>query len=142
MMIMMFIASLITVAMGALKFFKEYANVRLTLKRIFRQADLIQEGEPWAGGLASLSLIVLLLLSYKFISGFLNQYPIESTSPSTFACDTTIRNAQFGTSLQSISTALSNQEQRMFTLLDQQQFILTIDFINTNKNVTKYLLHK
>ena len=131
MMIMTFIASLIIILMGVLKFFRQYANVRLTLKRIFRQADLIREGEVWIGGLASFALLVLLLFSYIFSSAFLNQYPIETASPSTFACDTTIRNAQFETNLQSLATALSDDEQQMFNMLDEQQFILTIDFINT-----------
>ena len=133
MMIMMFIASLVIIVMGVLKFFKQYTNVRLTLKRIFRQADLIREGEVWVGGLASFSLIVLLLFSYIFSSDFLNQYPIETALPSKLACDTTIRNTRFDTNFQSLSTALSNHEQNMFTLLDQQQFILTIDFINTKQ---------
>lgn len=132
-MIMTFIAILIIIFMGILKFFRQYAHVRLTLKRIFRQADLIREGEVWIGGLASFALLVLLLFSYVFSSAFLNQYPIETTSPSTFACDTTIRNAQFDTSLQSLSTALSDNDQEIFNMLDNQQFILKVDFINTRQ---------
>ncbi|CAF0769011.1 unnamed protein product [Adineta steineri] len=132
-MIMTAIAMMIIIFMGFLKFCKQYTKVRHTLKRIFRQADLIGEGEVWVGGLASLALIVLLIFAYTFSSAFLKQYPIETVSPSAFICDTTIRNAQFETQLKSLTTPVSEDDEPIFKLLDEQQFILTIDFINTQQ---------
>jgi hypothetical protein len=61
----------------------------------------------------------------------LQQYPIESSSEATFACDASLRNAKFGTSLQSLSIPRSEEEEPIFAMLDEQQFTLVIDFINT-----------
>ncbi len=66
-----------------------------------------------------------------FSTGYLDQYPAEKTNPSSFACDTTIRNAQFDTNLLSLSIPLSDEEQVMFDLLNNQQFELHIDLLNT-----------
>ncbi|CAF1085341.1 unnamed protein product [Adineta steineri] len=124
---------LILLIMGILKLSKQHHETRLLIKHIFRRADLINEGELWVGGLASIALIVLLIFAYHFSQSYLHQYPIETTSPSTFACDDTLRNAKFDTNLQSLSTPRNEEEQPMFDLLEQQQFILTIDFINTQQ---------
>ncbi|CAF1260851.1 unnamed protein product [Adineta steineri] len=133
-MVMTGFVILILLIMGILKFFKQHAKTRLMIKRIFRQADIIREGELWIGGLASLALIVLVMFAYHFSGSYLNQYPIETAPPSTFACDQTIRNAKFQTNLQSLTTPRSEDEEPIFELLDQQQFILTIDFINTQQD--------
>jgi hypothetical protein len=125
---------LILLIMGLLKFFKQHASTRVMLKRIFRQADLIREGELWGGGLASLSLLVLLIFAYNFSGSYIKQYPIETSLPSAFACDETIRNAKFQTNLQSLSTPRIDDEQVIFDMLDKQQFILTIDFVNTQQD--------
>ncbi len=125
---------LILLIMGILKFFKRHASTRVMLKRIFRQADLIKDGELWVGGLASLSLLVLLIFAYNFSGSYIKQYPIETSSASTFACDETLRNAKFQTNLQSLSTPRVDDEQVIFDLLDEQQFRLTIDFINTQQD--------
>jgi len=69
--------------------------------------------------------------AFVFSAGYLNQYPAEKTNPSSFACDTTIRNAQFDSNLLSLSIPLSEEEQIMFDLLNNQQFELHIDLLNT-----------
>jgi hypothetical protein len=125
------IAGFILFIMGILKFFHRWANIRHTIKRVFQQVDLIKEGELWIGGLASFGLIILLVFAFTFSNDYLYQYPIETSLPSTFACDTSLRNAQFQTSLQSLSIPLSNEEQPIFDMLDEQQFTLIVDFINT-----------
>jgi hypothetical protein len=66
-----------------------------------------------------------------FSTGYSNQYPAEKTNPSSFACDTTIRNAQFDTNLLSLAIPLSEEEQIMFDLLNNQQLELHIDLLNT-----------
>jgi len=85
----------------------------------------------WIGGLATVAIIVLVSFALVFSSGYLNQYPAETTNPSTFACDTTIRNAKFDTNLLSLSIPPSADEQTMFDLLNNQQFELHIDLLNT-----------
>ncbi|CAF3681241.1 unnamed protein product [Adineta steineri] len=133
-MVMTGFVMLILLIMGILKFSKQHVKTRLMIKRIFRQADIIREGELWVGGLASLALIVLVMFAYHFSGSYLNQYPIETAPPSTFACDQTIRNAKFQTNLQSLTTPRSEEVEPIFELLDEQHFKLTIDFINTQQN--------
>ena len=105
--------------------------LRSTLKTVFRHTDLICEGEYWVGGLASFSVIVLVSFSYAFSNAYLKQYPIEGSSPSYFACDTSLRNAKFETNVQSLSIPFTEAEKEMFYLLNQQNFTLHVDFVNT-----------
>ena len=128
------IAIIFLLVMCALKFLGPYAKVRDTCKQILRHADIIKEGEMWIGGLASFSLIILIGFAYIFSNAYLQEYPIETAPAFTFACDTTIRNAKFSTSLQPLSTPRSEDDQPIYDLLDEQNFTLTVDFINTNLN--------
>ena len=70
-------------------------------------------------------------MAYAFARSYLNQYPSEKVGPSTFACDTTIRNAKFQSSLQTLAIPVSSEEQPMFDMLNEQNFTLHLDFINT-----------
>ncbi|CAF4103030.1 unnamed protein product [Rotaria socialis] len=106
-------------------------RTRELIKKIFRHTDLFGEGELWVGGLASFSAITLVCFAYAFSSHFMRQYPIETSSDSYFACDTTIRNAKFQTGLQSLAIPFSKPDQQMFDLLDNQTLILNVDFVNT-----------
>jgi hypothetical protein len=112
---------------------KHPRSKRLTdaLKSIFIHTDLIGEGEFWVGGLVSFSILVLVCYAYAFSNAYLKQYPIEGSSPSYFACDTTMRNAKFGTNIQSLAIPITDEEKEMFNLLNNQVFTLNIDFINT-----------
>ena len=76
-------------------------------------------------------------MAYVFAFRYLNQYPAEKVAPSTFACDTTIRNAKFSSSLQPLSIPLSDVEQTISDLLDEQNLTLNIDFINTRLSCTE-----
>ena len=76
--------------------------------------------------------MVIAVFAYTFSSGFLNQYPIEKVGNATFACDPTLRNAQFSTSMQSIAIPLLEEEQLLFDMLDDQPFTLNVAFINTD----------
>ena len=84
--------------------------------------------ELWVGGVASFCIIVLVCFAYSFSGQFFNQYPIEQTSNSYFACDISLRNAKFGTSLQSLSIPPAESEQEMFDLLNNQALNLNVDF--------------
>jgi ribosomal protein S8 len=70
-------------------------------------------------------------MAYAFAISYLNQYPSEKVGPSTFACDETIRNAQFATSLQALAIPVSDEQEEIFDLLNEQNFTLSLDFINT-----------
>ena len=106
-------------------------KIRSSLKCIFRHADLIGEGELWVGGLASFSVVVLVAFACIFSQRYIRLYPIETSPNATFACDETIRNAKFQTSVQSLAIPLNNFDQKMFDLLDNQEFLLNVDFVNT-----------
>jgi hypothetical protein len=83
------------------------------------------------GGVASFAIVVLLIFAYVFSAAFYRQYPIEKVGPSTFACDETIRNAQFESSLQSLAVPVSEEEQPMFDLLNNQDFNMYLELLNT-----------
>ncbi|CAF1113401.1 unnamed protein product [Didymodactylos carnosus] len=101
------------------------------LTTIFKQTDLIGEGELWIGGLLSFCILVLVIFAYIFSSKYYKQYPLETAQASTFACDTTILNAKFETKLQSLTIPLSSELQEMAALLNEQEFYLNVAFINT-----------
>ena len=88
-------------------------------------------------GLASLAIILVIAMAYAFAISYLNQYPAEKVGPSNFACDVTIRNAKFESSLQPLAVPISEEEQAIFDLLDDQNFTLQLDFINTEASCPK-----
>ena len=75
-------------------------------------------------------------MAYRFALLYLHQYPAEKAGPSSFACDETIRNAQFGTRLRALSLPVSEIEQPIFDALDEQTFTLHLDFISTATSCT------
>ena len=70
-------------------------------------------------------------MAYGFAISYMNQYPAEKVGPSTFACDETLRNAKFQSNLQARTVAVSDVEKPMFDLLDEQNFTMNVDFLNT-----------
>lgn len=131
------IAVLMIVVMGILKHSTKNPRgrkVRAMLKCVFRHTDLIGEGELWVGGLASFSVIVLITFACVFSQNYVKQYPIETSSESRFACDTTMRNAKFQTTVQSLAIPLTTADQKMFDLLNDQEFFLKVDLVNTQIN--------
>ncbi|CAF2390686.1 unnamed protein product [Rotaria sp. Silwood2] len=106
-------------------------EVRGHVKKIFRQTDLINEGEMWVGGLVSFAIIVLLLFAYSFSAAFYQEYPSDGAGRSTFTCGETIRNVKYESGLQSLSIPVSEEEQPMFNLLNKQTFTLRLDLLNT-----------
>ncbi|CAF4985464.1 unnamed protein product [Rotaria sp. Silwood1] len=88
----------------------------------------------WIGGLVSIGIIVIVVSAYAFSNTFLHQYPIESIiGEQSFACDVTLRNAKFSTTMQKMpgSSRSIRQNQAMFDLLNLQAFDLKIDLIQT-----------
>ncbi|CAF1157957.1 unnamed protein product [Adineta steineri] len=101
-------------------------------KAIFKKMDLIGEGELWIGGLVSVAVVVLVMFAYYFSNAYYYQYPIENVvSESSFACDTSMRNAKFTTSIQMSKPQQAKDIQPIFDLLNAQSFTLIIDLINT-----------
>ncbi|CAM4820621.1 unnamed protein product [Rotaria magnacalcarata] len=105
-----------------------------TIKKWFKRTDLVAEGENWIGGLFTLALIVLLVQTYVFANNFMFQYPAANDGNRNFACDVTLRNALFDTSLKSLAIPPSSEEQDMFDLLNNQQWTLNVNLINTAIN--------
>ncbi|CAF3936938.1 unnamed protein product, partial [Rotaria sordida] len=57
-------------------------------EKIFKQTDIIREGEMWVGGLATFCVIVLCVSCCVFSAKYYKSYPIETAGPSTYTCDT------------------------------------------------------
>ena len=76
-------------------------------------------------------MVLVTAIAYNFAISYLNQYPSEKVGPSSFACDDTIRNAKFDSSLKSLAVPESDVEKVMFDLLDEQEFSLQVEFVNT-----------
>ena len=89
------------------------------------------EGELWLGGIASIVVMLITAMAYNFAISYLNQYPAEKVGPSSFACDETIRNAKFDSSLEALAVPVSDIERPMFDVLNKQTFTLHLDLINT-----------
>ncbi|CAF1038482.1 unnamed protein product, partial [Didymodactylos carnosus] len=141
------LAVIVMVGMVALKYCIKHPKAKYTrqmLRTIFKQMDLIGKGELWIGGLVSFSLMALLCFAYAFSSAYYNQYPIEKVGPSYFACDTAIRNAKFASNIRSLAISSLDEEHEMFNMLDEQEFTLNVDFVNTvfscDKVTVQYLL--
>ena len=83
------------------------------------------------GGIASIAVILITAMAYRFALSYLAQYPAEKAGPSSFACDDTIRNAKFESKLRALSLPVPEMEQPMFEALDKQTFTLHVDLINT-----------
>ena len=111
-------------------------KIRRTYTTVFKRVDLIREGDMWAGGLATFAALVLCIACCVFSAKYYASYPIETAEPSTYTCDTSIRNAQFSTSLQSSAIPVSEEIQEMIDILNNQVVNLDIDFINTASNCT------
>ncbi|CAF1587354.1 unnamed protein product [Didymodactylos carnosus] len=119
------LAIMILLLMAGLKLCIKHPHgkkARKYLKHVFKQTDFVGEGELWVGGLASFAIVVLVSFAYSFSNSYLNQYPIENVGNSNFACDRSIRNAKFDTSLQSLGIPATENEQTMFDLLNEQTF--------------------
>ena len=85
----------------------------------------------WLGGIASLAVILITAMAYNFAMSYLKQYPAEKVGPSSFACDETIRNAKFESSVKALAVPVSEVEKPIFVALGKQAFTLQLDFINT-----------
>ncbi|CAF1325104.1 unnamed protein product [Adineta steineri] len=97
----------------------------------YRAAMKTGEGELWAGGIASIAVVLITIMAYTFSISYMNQYPAEKTQGSRFSCDSTLRNAKFESSLQALAVPVPDDEQTIFDLLNDQNFTLQFDFINT-----------
>ncbi|CAF1029674.1 unnamed protein product [Didymodactylos carnosus] len=77
------LAVMIIIIMGVLKYFVKHPGgkkLSKLLKCIFKQTDVIGEGELWVGGLASFSVVALVSFGCAFSNGYLKQYPPEHAS--------------------------------------------------------------
>ena len=133
------IVVLITAIMLVIKYCvrnSKIANMNEKVVEFFKRTDLIREGNMWAGGLATFCVLVLCISCCVFSAKYHTSYPIETAEPSTYTCDTDLRNAQFSSSLQSSSIPVSEGMQEMIDLLNDQAINLNVAFINTIYNCT------
>ena len=86
----------------------------------------------WLGGVASLAVILITAMAYNFAMSYLNQYPAEKVGPSSFACDETIRNAKFESTLKALAVPVSEVEKPIFAALKAQTFTVQLDFLSTS----------
>ncbi|CAF1120920.1 unnamed protein product [Adineta ricciae] len=115
---------------------------RTTIKNVFQRTDLVGEGELWLGGLASLAVVLISVMAYAFSVSYLNEYPAEKTNGSRFSCDKTLRNAQFDSKLEALAVPVSDEEQVIFDLLNEQNFTLQLDFVNTATSCQVLLIYE
>jgi hypothetical protein len=106
-------------------------NIRGTMKKILKKIDFIGEGKSWFGGTLILTLIILVACTCKFAVEFYNLYPKEKETGSYFACDSTLVNAVFESSIKSLGLRRNSEEKKMLDLLNEQNFTLNVDFVNT-----------
>jgi hypothetical protein len=114
---------------------------RRFIKTLFKHMDLIGEGEVWFGGLLTFAIVVLIAFTCKFGVSFSRLYPIEAITSDTklAACNFISPNAKFTSGLQLLSIAQHDEEQRIFTMLDEQNITLTLYFLGTGfpcENIT------
>ncbi|CAF1480048.1 unnamed protein product, partial [Rotaria sp. Silwood1] len=125
---------IVVIIMGILAFYPKRKPHRTFVQKIFTRIDLIGHGELWLGGLVSVVLIILIGFTCKFSISFSNLYPIEIISASTHSsviCDPNLINAKFTSALQLLSIHKHDEEEPIFQLLDEQQIVLTTQFVST-----------
>ncbi|CAF2089967.1 unnamed protein product [Rotaria magnacalcarata] len=106
-------------------------NHRNNAKKLLKKADIINQGERWVGGLFTLVILLIFGFTFRFASGFLNLYSIETSDVSQISCDDTIRNTLFGSVLQLPLPYPDNNRWSIFDMLDNQSFIMSLDLLNT-----------
>ena len=107
-------------------------KARQRIKKMIKKTDLIGEGEMVIGGLFSFAIIVLVTFAYVFSNAYFQRYPIEQIKgDASFACDSTLSNAQFDSGMMTIGIPPNDIDAPIFTLLDDQSFTLYIEFVNT-----------
>jgi hypothetical protein len=125
------LTGIVLIVMGVLYFLPNGRRHFTWLTVIFRRADVIGEGELWMGGLMTFALLVLIVFGFWFGFVYVKQYPIETAEDANFACDLSLRNAKFASSLQLLALLKTKEETPIFELLDQQNWTLTLDLIQT-----------
>ncbi len=125
---------IIFIVMCILICFPQWKSRRICLKKLFTHIDLIGEGELWFGGLVTFAIVVLIVFACKFSVSFARLYPIETVSSdvqTSVSCGTMLPNTKFTSGLQLISILQHEEEMPIFTMLDEQDIILSVHFVST-----------
>ncbi|CAF1403307.1 unnamed protein product [Adineta ricciae] len=141
MFIILSISLILLISIIIASYFPSTFRYRLTILQIFSQIDLIGEGHLWIGGIASCGIFVLIIFSTLFSIEYLHLYPIENSKYSSFSCDSHVLNAKFRSGLQLLALPKSDEERPIFDLLDEQQFTIVINLINTIIDCTSSILN-
>lgn len=129
--VVMAICFIMILIMGVLYYSPKTRTHFIRLRYIFRQTDLIGEGEFWVGGLITFSLLVLVIYGFWFGTAFVTLYPVETSDDANFVCDTSLRNAKFTSSLHFLGSYYGEQDIPLFKMLNDQNLTLKVDFLQT-----------
>lgn len=135
-LITLVLAFIILVIMGFLYYSPTGKKHYHRLEWFFLHSDLVSNGEFWFGGAISFAIIVLIIYDFWFGTVFIVKYPIETSTDANFACDPSLRNTQFTSALQLLAVIKTDEEKPIFKMLDEQEFIMNISFIQTGFTCT------
>jgi hypothetical protein len=112
---------------------------RKRAKVVLKQIDIIGEGEQLVGGLASLTVLIIIIHSCWFANDYFHSYPIETAKSSRLLCKNNQNNTKFDNALQLPLPEPEAGYDSIFDMLNKQKFTMTIHLINTGakcKNIT------
>ncbi|CAF1035349.1 unnamed protein product [Adineta ricciae] len=129
--IVVLVSCLCCLFIGFLIYKSKCLRCNILTRKLCVRFDLIGEGKYWMGGFLSLPILVLIIFAIRFDRLFANLYPIESISNDN-ACDPSLLNAKFTSTLQLLSIHRHPDEQILFDMLDDEQTItLILHFLAT-----------
>ncbi|CAM2721535.1 unnamed protein product [Rotaria socialis] len=113
---------------------------RKRAKRILKHTDLIGEGERLVGGLASLVIFAIIIYSIVFAVYYFFSYSSDNTWIRE-ACNDSLRNTKFDNALQLPLPDPQGNDWKIFELLNDQNFTMTVDLINTGAKCDRIEVH-
>lgn len=110
---------------------KSFGSHRKRAKNFFKHVDVIFDAERWIGGLASLIVFVLIVLTSWFSLTYYQLYPFETDNSAFALCHPELYNSDFSNALQLPLSSPNGSRWTIFDMLDSQPFSLSVDLINS-----------
>jgi hypothetical protein len=110
---------------------------RKRAKLVFKQMDLISEGERFVGGLASIVVFVVVIYSIIYATVYFHSYSVEDVEGIRTSCGDQEQNTQFDNALQLPLPEPEGYYWEIFHMLDKQKFHMVVDLINTRAQCDK-----
>ena len=73
----------------------------------------------------------MIIFAALFTKSFLKQYPEATATAPDFTCDETLRNSRISSSMKPLGTQMFKGSSNIFTLLAQQQLVVSLTLLNT-----------